>query len=164
MTMALHKHNSTAIVQPIFQYRAHPNNSEMILLTKQCLFLLFLLVFHVAHVSAFSSTRIQGFRHAPSKVYCRKMISSGFSFEDGEQILVSVQKPLGILLEQDTDGPIMVTEIDPAGSAGRAGVRIGDVLLAVQNASVEQADLDSVLDFIQRGPRVINLRLLRAPE
>jgi C-terminal processing protease CtpA/Prc len=90
-----------------------------------------------------------------------RMVSSGFSFEDGEQILVSVQKPLGIVLEQDVDGPIVVTEVDPTGSAGRAGVQVGYVLVAVQNASVKSADLDSVLDFIQTGPRVMNLRLMR---
>ena len=92
------------------------------------------------------------------------MISSGFSFEDGEQILVSVQKPLGIVLEQDEaseDGKIVVVDLDPSGSAASAGVRVGDVLVAVQNASTLNLDLDSVLDFIQKGPRVINLRLIR---
>ena len=38
---------------------------------------------------------------------------------------------------------------------------VGDVLLAVQNASVESADLDEVLAFIGNAPRVLNLRLLR---
>eukprot|EP00532_Pseudo-nitzschia_australis_P017143 CAMPEP_0168266454 /NCGR_PEP_ID=MMETSP0141_2-20121125/12477_1 /TAXON_ID=44445 /ORGANISM="Pseudo-nitzschia australis, Strain 10249 10 AB" /LENGTH=173 /DNA_ID=CAMNT_0008206383 /DNA_START=224 /DNA_END=744 /DNA_ORIENTATION=+ len=87
------------------------------------------------------------------------MIGTGFSFEDGEQILVSVQKPFGIVLEQggDTnsidenatnDDQIVVTEVDPNGSVGRAGVRTGDVLVAVQNASTISADLTEVLDFI----------------
>ena len=91
------------------------------------------------------------------------MISSGFSFEDGKnQILVSVQKPFGIVLEQDDqDGTIYVAEVDESGSAGRAGVRVGDMLVAVQNASVESADLDSVLNFIGNGPKVMNLRLVR---
>ena len=64
------------------------------------------------------------------------MISSGFSFEDGEQILVSVQKPFGLILEQDaetTRGSIVVTDIDPTQSAAKAGVKVGDVLVAVQN-------------------------------
>ena len=92
------------------------------------------------------------------------MISSGFSFSDGEQVLVSVQKPLGIVLEQDSnnDNMIVVTDVDPNGSAARAGVQVGDVLVAVQNASVENnVDLDSVLQFIGNGPRVINLRFIR---
>ena len=91
------------------------------------------------------------------------MISSGFSFTDGEQILVSAQKPLGIVLEQDSEtGIISVSEVDPTGSAGKGGVKVGDVLAAVQNASTENVDLDDVLAFIGNGPRVMNLRLIRA--
>lgn len=98
--------------------------------------------------------------HRPSKHVL--MISSGFSFSDGEQILVSAQKPLGMVLEQDPEtGVIVVTSLDPTGSASQGGVQIGDVLMAVQNASTEQVDLDDVLNFIGQGPRVMNLRLLR---
>ena len=74
------------------------------------------------------------------------MIGSGFSFSDGDRILVSAQKPLGMVLEQDPEtGAITVAEVDPNGSAGRGGVRVGDVLVAVQNASTEGVDLDGVL-------------------
>lgn len=95
------------------------------------------------------------------------MIGTGFSFEDGEQILVSVQKPFGIVLEQGSedadDNRIVVTEVDPKGSAGRAGIRKGDVLVAVQNASTVSADLSEVLDFIStKCPRVVNLRFDRS--
>jgi S1-C subfamily serine protease len=93
---------------------------------------------------------------------CSNMVSGGFSFSDGEQILVSAQKPLGMVLEQDTaTGAIVVAEVDPSGPASRGGVRAGDVLVAVQNASTEKVDLDSVLDFIGNGPRVMNLRFIR---
>ena len=93
----------------------------------------------------------------------RMMISSGFSFEDGEQILVSVQKPLGIVLEQnETDGKIVVVEVDPTKSAGQAGIQVGDILVAVQNASTISVDLEEVLDFIaNKCPRVVNLRFQR---
>lgn len=110
----------------------------------------------------FSSFGSSSQRRPPSKI---SMIGTGFSFEDGEQILVSVQKPMGMVLEQDEDdATILVTELDPLASAAKAGVQVGDVLVAVQNASVEQADLDSVLDFIQKGPRVMNLRFQRQEE
>ena len=91
------------------------------------------------------------------------MISSGFTFtdDDDDQILVSLQKPLGIVLEQDTEGPIIVAQVDEGGSAARSGIQEGDILLAVQNASVEKADLSEVLKFIGNAPRVINLRFLR---
>lgn len=93
------------------------------------------------------------------------MISSGFSFSDGEQILVSLQKPMGMVLEQDGEGgPITVTEVVPGGSADAGGVRAGDVLLAVQNASVERAGLEETMAFIGNAPRVLNLRFLRKAE
>lgn len=95
------------------------------------------------------------------------MIGTGFSFEDGEQILVSVQKPFGIVLEQGSDdgedNRIVVTEVDPKGSAGKAGIRKGDILVAVQNASTISADLSEVLTFIsEKCPRVVNLRFDRS--
>jgi C-terminal processing protease CtpA/Prc len=112
------------------------------------------------------------------------LVSSGFSFQDGQQVLVSVQKPLGIVLEErqaqeqaqeqhqdDSDEDvgsdaiagtiIFVAEMDPAGSASRAGVMTGDVLLAVQNASVENRSLEYVMAFLAQAPRVVNLRFLR---
>lgn len=91
------------------------------------------------------------------------MIGTGFSFEDGEQILVSVQKPMGMVLEQDDgdDSKISVAELNPSGSAALAGVQVGDVLVAVQNVSVKNVDLDGVLKLIGQGPRVMNLRFQR---
>jgi len=98
-----------------------------------------------------------------NNVVQHRMISSGFTFtdDDDDQILVSLQKPLGIVLEQDTEGPIVVAQVDKGGSAARSGIQEGDILLAVQNASVEKADLSEVLTFIGNAPRVINLRFLR---
>jgi C-terminal processing protease CtpA/Prc len=91
------------------------------------------------------------------------MISSGLSFSDGDQILVSAQKPLGMVLEQDPETVVIrVVEVDPNGSVGKGGVRVGDVLVAVQNASAEDVDLEDVLAYIGNGPRVMNLRLRRA--
>lgn len=117
-------------------------------------------------------------RHSPKEtnlplrrsIFQTNMIGTGFSFEDGEQILVSVQKPFGIVLEQsgaenEDDGKIVVTQVDPNGSAGKAGVREGDVLVAVQNASTVSADLGEVLEFIStRCPRVVNLRFERSEQ
>ena len=101
------------------------------------------------------------------------MIGTGFSFDDGEQILVSVQKPLGLILEQqygdgdESTGPkggggeVYVADVDMEGSAGRAGVESGDVLVAVQNTSVELWDLEDILQLIGESPAVVNLRFKR---
>lgn len=127
-------------------------------------FLLMSLMF-LESTSAFNAPQVSmqhPFQHTPwSTKTTHKMIGTGFSFEDGEQILVSVQKPLGVVLEQDDNGIIQVTEVQAEGAAGRAGVQVADVLVAVQNASVQNVDLDSVLSFIQSGPRVMNLRFKR---
>jgi len=106
---------------------------------------------------------ISSHSHSSNNVMQHKMISSGFTFtdDDDDQILVSLQKPLGIVLEQDEKGPIVVADVDKGGSAARSGIQEGDILLAVQNASVEKADLTEVLTFIGNAPRVINLRFLR---
>ena len=108
------------------------------------------------------------------------MVGTGFSFDDGEQVLVSLQKPLGIILEQDdkpTDGdgnddnngndstataPVVVADLDPTGNAAQAGIQVGDVLVAIQNASVEDQSLEYVLDFLGQAPRVVNLRFIRS--
>lgn len=102
----------------------------------------------------------------------RRLISSGLTFEDGNQILVSVQKPLGIILEQDSDGNtdnsssplIRIVDIDPSGSGAAAGLRIGDVLVAVQNADMVDRDLEYAMQFIAQAPKVLNLRFIRRPE
>ena len=106
---------------------------------------------------------ISSHSHSSNNVMQHRMISSGFTFtdDDDDQILVSLQKPMGIVLEQDEEGPITVAQVDKGGSAARSGVMMGDILLAVQNASVEKADLSEVLTFIGNAPRVINLRFLR---
>ena len=102
----------------------------------------------------------QGFRGVARK------ISSGLTFEDGDgdQILVSVQKPLGIILEQDeSDSVIRIADMDPTGSGAAAGLRIGDILLAVQNADMMDRDLEYALNFITKAPKVLNLRFTRMP-
>ena len=92
-------------------------------------------------------------------------IGTGFSFNDGNQVLVSVQKPLGLILEQDDgDEIVSVADMDTTGSAARAGVQVGDVLVAIQNTSVEGQSLEYVLDFISQAPRVVNLRFVRPNE
>jgi len=93
------------------------------------------------------------------------MISSGFRYTDGHQILISLQKPLGLVLEEfvSTDGVQMakVVEVDPNGTAGRNGVFVGDVVLAVQNMEMVGRPLEDVLAAIYNAPKVVNLRLLR---
>ena len=107
-----------------------------------------------------------------SRIFTR-MISSGFtSFDENDELyLVSLQKPMGMVLYQDdaTDegaNCIVVGEVIPGQAADRAGIREGDVLVAVQNIAVmddfrQLLSLEEVLQRIEEGPRILNLRLLR---
>ena len=90
---------------------------------------------------------------------CR--ISSGFSFQNDDQILLSAQKPLGLLLEEQDDASIRVVEMDENGAAAKAGVRMGDILLSVQNASVKDVSLERAMAYIAQAPKVVNLRFAR---
>ena len=92
-----------------------------------------------------------------------RMISSGFTFDDGEQRLISLQKPLGLILEERDNGKgceVVEVIISDETSAHRAGIKVGDILLSVQNADVSQAHLEEVMQRIQQSPRAVNLRFL----
>jgi len=106
-------------------------------------------------------------------------ISTGFSFDDGDQLLVSAQKPLGLVLEErvkyeedldcDTASNIqpqfpngcVVVEVLDGSAAKRAGVKPGDFLVAVQNADVTLSHFEEVMQRIGDAPQVVNLRFWR---
>ena len=92
-------------------------------------------------------------------------ISSGLTFDSGDQLLVSAQKPLGLILEEPGEeqvvGGCFVAEVVEGSAADQAGVRVGDILVAVQNADVHKAKLEEVLGRIGDAPRVVNLRFWR---
>lgn len=90
-------------------------------------------------------------------------LSTGLSFDDGDQLLVSAQKPLGIILEEREDEMgCFVASLVPNGNAALAGViQEGDLLVAVQNADVGRADFEEVMSRIANAPRVVNLRFWR---
>ena len=77
-------------------------------------------------------------------------LGTGFEFDDGRQLLVSVQKPIGMMLEQDTaaEGSMpgwMRRWCARRFAASRAGIEAGYRLLAVNNMDVRNEDLDQVM-------------------
>ena len=95
---------------------------------------------------------------------CRQMIGTGFNFDDGDQILVSAQKPLGIILEEKEEGGgcVVAEFADPSTSAvAKAGVEVGDWLQAINNADVSKASIEEVMKRIITAPKVVNLRFQR---
>lgn len=93
-------------------------------------------------------------------------ISTGLTFDDGDQLLVSAQKPLGLILEEEEENikKVVVTQVMENSSASRAGVQVGDWIVAVQNADVSQVGLDEVMRRISEAPKVVNLRFHRCTE
>ena len=91
----------------------------------------------------------------------RMQLSSGFTFDDGEQVLISAQRPLGLTLEEGDAGGCAVAELADDGSAARAGARVGDLLLAVNNQDTSGATIEQVMERIANAPRVVNLRFQR---
>mmetsp|Transcript_55487 Transcript_55487/g.166392 ORF Transcript_55487/g.166392 Transcript_55487/m.166392 type:complete len:156 (-) Transcript_55487:309-776(-) len=92
-------------------------------------------------------------------------IGTGLTFDDGDQILVSAQKPLGIILEEREEGGVdsgcLVAEVGDDSAVARAGVQVGDWLVAVQNADVSRNSIEQVMSRIGNAPRVVNLRFQR---
>lgn len=88
-------------------------------------------------------------------------ISTGLTFDDGDQLLVSAQKPLGMVLEERDEKGCVVVSVEEEGAAFKAGVKEGDLLVAVQNADVGSADFEEVMGRIIDAPRVVNLRFWR---
>ncbi len=88
-------------------------------------------------------------------------ISTGLTFDDGDQLLVSAQKPLGMVLEERDEKGCIVVSVEKDSAADKAGVKEGDLLVAVQNADVGRADFEEVMGRIIDAPRVVNLRFWR---
>ena len=90
-----------------------------------------------------------------------------FCFMVGARAVISIQKPLGLVLEplgEDEQSGVVVVEVGQGSNADRAGVAPGDVLLAVNNLDLRAASLDAVIDAIGATPgRVLNLRFQRDP-
>ena len=88
------------------------------------------------------------------------LVSSGLTFESDGIRLVSLQKPLGLVLEDvEGRGGVVVAEVAPGSNADRAGVLVGDLLIAVNNLDVSSASVDAAVHAIGAVPgRVVNLR------
>jgi len=117
-----------------------------------------------ADAKAFIVARLRGFFRAerPRRGLPRAQLGTGFEFDDGEQLLVSVQKPIGMVLEEGGGGRgCIVAEVAADSPASRAGVEAGFRLLAVNNMDVTASGLEAVMQLLREAPRVVNLRLLK---
>ena len=87
------------------------------------------------------------------------------SFENLSSVgyTTKVQKPLGVIFS-DNEEPyygLVVDEVDPNMNGVKAGLKVGDQLLAVNGESVVGEEFEFVMDFLKRLSGTLQLQLYR---
>mmetsp|Transcript_11801 Transcript_11801/g.24944 ORF Transcript_11801/g.24944 Transcript_11801/m.24944 type:complete len:265 (-) Transcript_11801:2964-3758(-) len=96
-------------------------------------------------------------------------LSAAMSFDDlvtrVDHYEVRVPKPLGVVFGENPDPylGLVVDDVSEGMNGGRAGLRIGDQLLAVNEQVVVGKDFDSVMGSLQAEPGSLNLIMYRGP-
>ena len=82
-----------------------------------------------------------------------------------QEYTVELTKPLGLRLEENDGGGLLVSEILDTGSAADSEVAPGDVLIKLEDSSVTQDSFDNIMEQIATAPATLSLTLSRpAPE
>ncbi|KAG7368330.1 hypothetical protein IV203_031073 [Nitzschia inconspicua] len=78
---------------------------------------------------------------------------------------VTVPKPLGIIFGENPEPyfGLVVDDVAEGMNGGKAGLRVGDQLLAVNGNVVVGKDFDSVMSLLQQDSAVLDLVLYRGP-
>jgi PDZ domain len=117
-------------------------------------------------VAAFSSPRLSGTisqrKNHPRCCSVRRPPYAAAPTSSLGDFTVELQKPLGIILEEQTVGAIggvRVKEINPDGSASKSRIVTGDVIVQVNHRDVTESDFDSVMDAIISSPTTVQLTI-----
>lgn len=78
---------------------------------------------------------------------------------------VKIPKPLGVVFGENPDPffGLVVDDVSEGLNGGRAGLRVGDQLLAVNQQVVVGKDFDSAMNVLQSEPKVLSLMMYRGP-
>lgn len=78
---------------------------------------------------------------------------------------IAVPKPMGVIFGENPEPylGLVVDDVSEGMNGGRAGVRKGDQLLAINEQIVIGKDFDSTMDKLQEQPGKLNLILYRGP-
>ena len=85
--------------------------------------------------------------------------------ERRERVRVSLTKPLGIVLEEletGEAGVVVADLVDGGAAAESGGVRVGDVLLRVDDDDATRLDFDAAMELLVAAPESLELTLSRA--
>ena len=78
---------------------------------------------------------------------------------------VSIPKPLGVVFGENPDPffGLVVDDVSEGMNGGKAGLRIGDQLMAVNENVVVGKEFDGVMDLLQSEPSTLRLIMYRGP-
>jgi len=78
---------------------------------------------------------------------------------------VSIPKPLGVVFGENPDPyfGLVVDDVSEGMNGGKAGLRIGDQLMAVNENVVVGKEFDGVMDLLQSEPSTLSLVMYRGP-
>jgi hypothetical protein len=92
-------------------------------------------------------------------------ITYGQLVERVDSYSVRVPKPLGVIFGENEEPyfGLVVDDVAEGYNGGKAGLRVGDQLLAVDGIVVVGKDFDSAMDLLQQGSGSLELTLYRGP-
>jgi hypothetical protein len=78
---------------------------------------------------------------------------------------VRIPKPLGVVFGENPDPyfGLVVDDVSEGLNGGKAGLRVGDQLLTVNEQVVVGKDFDTIMGMLQSEPKVLNLVMYRGP-
>jgi len=83
-------------------------------------------------------------------------------FRRQKRISVTLEKPLGAVLEESAAGGVQVEDLQDGGSAAETGLlRKGDRLISVLGKDVSMSDFDSVMTLLVEAPAAVELDVER---
>ena len=78
---------------------------------------------------------------------------------------VKIPKPLGVVFGENPDPyfGLVIDDVSEGLNGGRAGLRVGDQLLAVNQQVVVGKDFDAAMGVLQSEPKALSLMMYRGP-
>jgi hypothetical protein len=123
-------------------------------------------IFLVVTVDAFTVSMpsyLHGRRIGASKTVCEASVSASAETIASIGYTVSVNKPLGVVFGENR-GPffgLVIDDVEAGQNGGKAGLRVGDQLLAIDGNPVIGNDFDSAMTLLKESPDPLELDLYR---
>lgn len=102
-------------------------------------------------------------RPSPSTTAITQLLAVPYEFVSGIGYQVAVEKPLGVVFGENGEpfGGLRVDDLDPEANGAKAGLKVGDQLLAVNEQSVVGDSFEIAMDSLRDAPSQLSLDLYR---